>query len=92
LFERIIIQRKNIFLILPKGEKEDYYKYQFTILMKHIMEKYADTVKFNQQKETMRLIITNNFTSPSVLLDSLISFTKDVADLLSTETKSNDSN
>src|SRR3989304_1019915 len=92
LFERIIIQRKNIFLILPKGEKEDYYKYQFTILMKHIMEKYADTVKFNQQKETMRLIITNNFTSPSVLLNSLISFTKDVADVLSTETKSNDSN
>jgi transcription-repair coupling factor (superfamily II helicase) len=25
LFERIIIQRKNIFIILPKGENEEYY-------------------------------------------------------------------
>ncbi len=82
LFERIIIQRKNIFLILPRGEKEDYYKYQFNILMKHIMEKYADTVKFNQQKETLRLIITNNFASPTALLESLIAFTKDVSMIL----------
>ena len=83
LFERIIIQRKNVFIILPKGEKEDYYKYQFNILMKHIMQKYADTVKFKQQKETLRLIISNNFSSPSALLESLIAFTKDVAALLS---------
>lgn len=82
LFERIIIQRKNIFLILPRGENEDYYKYHFNILMKHVMEKYPDKVKFNQQKEIMRLIITNNFSTPSGLLDYLISFTKDVADLL----------
>lgn len=83
LFERIIIQRKNVFIILPKGEKEDYYKYQFNILMKHIMQKYADTVKFNQQKETLRLVITNNFSSPQALLENLIAFTKDVAGLLS---------
>jgi transcription-repair coupling factor (superfamily II helicase) len=79
LFERIIIQRKNIFLILPRGEKEDYYKYRFTVLMKHIMEKYSDTVKFNQQKETMRLVITNNFNAPAALLEGLINFVKDVS-------------
>ncbi len=87
LFERIIIQRKNIFLILPKGEKEDYYKHQFSILMKHIMEKYPDKVKFNQQKETLRLVVANNFTSPTALLDYLISFTKDVVGLLNDNPK-----
>lgn len=88
LFERVIIQRKNIFLILPKGENEDYYKYRFTVLMKHIMEKYTGSVKFNQQKETMRLIITNNFASPSALLESLIAFVKEVSSVLNVEKKS----
>ena len=35
LFERIIMQRKAVTIILPKGEKEDYYKYQFVELMHH---------------------------------------------------------
>jgi transcription-repair coupling factor (superfamily II helicase) len=83
LFERVIIQRKNIFLILPRGENEDYYKYKFNVLMKHIMEKYTDTIKFNQQKETLRLIIPNNFASPSDLLEYLIAFSKDAARVLS---------
>ncbi|NWF89134.1 MAG: transcription-repair coupling factor [Ignavibacteriaceae bacterium] len=85
LFDRVIIQRKNIFLILPRGENEDYYKHRFTILMKHIMEKYSDTVKFNQQKETMRLVIINNFASPAALLESLIVFTKDISLVLNQE-------
>lgn len=85
LFERVIIQRKNIFLILPKREKEEYYKFQFSVLMKHIMEKYSDMVRFNQQKETLRLIIANNFSSPSELLEKLIAFTKDAATVLSEE-------
>jgi len=88
LFERVIIQRKNIFLILPKGENEDYYKYRFAVLMKHIMEKYTGSVGFNQQKETMRLIITNNFASPSALLESLIAFVKEVSSVLNVEKKS----
>jgi transcription-repair coupling factor (superfamily II helicase) len=87
LFERVIIQRKNIFLILPKEGKEDYYKYLFNLLMKHILENYSNTVKFNQQKETLRLIISNNFSSPSALLESLIGFTKDVAAILNQESK-----
>jgi transcription-repair coupling factor (superfamily II helicase) len=85
LFERIIIQRKNIFLVLPKGEKEDFYNYRFNVLMKLIMDKYADTVKFNQQKDTLRLIITNNFPSPHSLLESLIAFTKEVSLILNQE-------
>jgi transcription-repair coupling factor (superfamily II helicase) len=88
LFERVIIQRKNIFLILPGEEKEGYYKYQFNVLMNHIIKKYSDTVKFNQQKETLRLIISNNFASPFALLESLIAFVKEVSSVLNVEKKS----
>lgn len=89
LFGRVIIQRKNIFLILPKGENEDYYKYKFNVLMKHIIEKYSDKVKFNQQKETLRLIIANNFASPKDLLEYLITFSEDTANLLSNPIQTN---
>ncbi len=81
LFERIIIQRKNIFIILPKGEKEDYYKYRFVELMRFIMDNYKDRIKFNQQKEVLKFSIPNNFESPEKLLDFLISFSREVMDL-----------
>ncbi len=81
LFERIIIQRKNIFIILPKGEKEDYYKYRFVELMRFIMDNYKDRIKFNQQKEVLKFSIPNNFESPEKLLGFLISFSREVMDL-----------
>ena len=80
LFERVIIQRKNIFLILPKGEKEDYYKDKFNMLMSFIMNNYKSRVKFNQQKETLKLVITNNFKSPEELMEFLIKFCKEVSE------------
>ncbi|MFO7446395.1 MAG: transcription-repair coupling factor [Ignavibacteriaceae bacterium] len=81
LFERVIIQRKNILIILPKGEKEDYYKVRFVELMRFIMDEYKDRIKFSQQKEVMKLVISNNFESPEKLLEFLIKFTKEVAAL-----------
>jgi transcription-repair coupling factor (superfamily II helicase) len=81
LFERVIVQRKNIFIILPRGEKEDYYKVKFIELMRFIMDNYKDRIKFNQQKETMKLSLINNFESPEKALEFLIDFCKKVADL-----------
>ena len=81
LFERIIIQRKNIFLILPRGEKEDYYKVKFVDLMRFIMDNYNDKIKFNQQKEVMKLIITNHFKTPEDLFGFLIKFCKEIMNL-----------
>ena len=78
LFERVILQKKNIFLILPKGEKEDYYKEKFNLLMQFIMGNYKNKVKFNQQKETLKLVIMNDFKSPEDLLEYLIKFCRDV--------------
>lgn len=80
LFERIIIQRKNIFLILPKGRNEDYYQYRFIQLMRFVMTDYNNKITFNQQKENMRLIIQNNFESPEKIFDFLFEFCNKVID------------
>ncbi len=85
LFERIIIQRKNINIILPDGQKEDYYKFKFVELMHFIMQEYKNSVKFVQQrpssskgKDIMKLVITNEFESPEKLMQFLIQFCRDV--------------
>ncbi len=87
LFERVAIQRKNIFIILPRGEKEDYYKVRFVELMRFIMDEYKDKIKFNQQKEVMKLVIENRFEKPEDILSYLITFCSRVAKLFGNEVK-----
>jgi transcription-repair coupling factor (superfamily II helicase) len=87
LFERIAIQRKNIFIILPRGEKEDYYKVRFVELMRFIMDNYKDKVKFNQQKEVMKLVIENRFEKAEDILSYLITFCGRVSKLFGNEVK-----
>ncbi|MBK7631764.1 MAG: transcription-repair coupling factor [Ignavibacteriales bacterium] len=87
LFERIAIQRKNIFIILPRGEKEDYYKVRFVELMRFIMDEYKDKIKFNQQKEVMKLVIENRFEKAEDILSYLITFCGRVAKLFGNEIK-----
>ena len=74
LFERIIIQRKNIFIILPRGENEEYYKYKFVELMRFILDEYKNEIKFVQQKGVMKLTIENKFTKPEEILSYLLKF------------------
>jgi transcription-repair coupling factor (superfamily II helicase) len=81
LFERVIIQRKNIFIVLPRGEKEEYYKIRFVELMRFIMDNFKNSVKFSQQKDVMKLAINNNFESPEKLLEFIIKFSREVGDL-----------
>lgn len=81
LFERIIIQRNNISVILPRGDKEDYYKYYFIELMRHIVDNYKNNIKFIQQKEVMKLSVINNFDSPESTFEFLIKFCKEVEKL-----------
>jgi transcription-repair coupling factor (superfamily II helicase) len=89
LFERVIIQRKNIFVILPKGQKEEYYKFKFVELMRFIIEEYKETIKFNQQKDVLKLVIQNNFESPEKLMDFIIELSKKVMNLFGAEIKEN---
>lgn len=87
LFERVAIQRKNIFIILPRGEKEDYYKVRFVELMRFIMDHYKDKIKFSQQKEVMKLVIENRFEKPEDILSYLITFCGRVGKLFGNEIK-----
>lgn len=87
LFERIIMNRKNVTVILPKGEKEDYYKFKFVELMRFIVASHKDNVKFEQKDETMKLVIRNNFQSPEKLLEFLIDFSKSIGKLFENNNK-----
>jgi transcription-repair coupling factor (superfamily II helicase) len=89
LFERVAIQRKNIHIILPRGQKEDYYKVRFVELMRFIMDEaaYKDKIKFNQQKEVMKLVVENRFEKPEDILSYLITFCSRVSKLFGNEVK-----
>ncbi len=81
LFERIIMQRKIINIILPKGEKEDYYKLQFVELMRYILNEHKETINFEQKKKVMRLQIKNTFESPEKLLEFLIEISSSISNM-----------
>jgi len=94
LFERIIIQRKQISIILPRGEKEEFYQFKFLQLMRFILDEYKNTVKFDQQrtpgrtgKDIMKLIIPNNFENPERLMEFFIGFSKRIMELYGVEVK-----
>jgi transcription-repair coupling factor (superfamily II helicase) len=99
LFERIIMQRKTVTILLPKGDREDYYKYKFVELMRFILDEHKETIKFEQKNDlpagrqgVMKLIVKNNFESPERLLEFLILFSMNISKLFThqpTQTKSN---
>lgn len=63
LFEKIIIQKQIVSIILPAGDKEDYYKNKFLLLMRLILDEYKDLIKFVQRKDSMKLEIENKLKS-----------------------------
>ncbi|MFZ1292516.1 MAG: transcription-repair coupling factor [Melioribacteraceae bacterium] len=75
-FERIVITRKKVTLILPKGENEDFYKNRFSMLMQLIVSEYSKTIKFIQEKDVMKLESENKFNSAEEVLISTINFMK----------------
>lgn len=76
LFERVIIQSKNIMIILPRGDKEEYYREKFPKLMEYIMHNHASTIKFTQQKDVLKLVMPNKFKNAEEMLEFLINFCK----------------
>ncbi|MCH7826777.1 MAG: hypothetical protein IIC75_02200 [Bacteroidetes bacterium] len=79
------MQRKRIIIILPKGEREEYYKFKFVEMMRFILDKYKNTISFKQDKDIMKLVIKNNYESPEVLLTFLITFCNEVIELFNIE-------
>lgn len=78
LFERIIIKQNKATIILPKGEREEFYTNQFTKLMQYIMGNYSKDVHFKQGKEVMKLEIQNKFSEPGGIMNYLINFCREL--------------
>jgi len=81
MFERVVIMRDKIALILPNSKNEDYYKIKFPVLMNFIMNNHAQSVRFKQVKETMKLEIENNFRSIEDTLEYLTKLLKEIVNL-----------
>jgi transcription-repair coupling factor (superfamily II helicase) len=75
-FERIVITRQKITLILPKGENEEFYQTKFPELMQLIVTEYSDSIKFVQNNSVMKLEKDNSFNSIEEVLNAVTQFIK----------------
>lgn len=82
MFERVIIQREKITLVLPKVGYEDYYQNRFPNFMKWILDEHSKDVQFIQKNETMKLEMENKFTDAADTLGFIIRFCQDVEKVL----------
>ena len=78
LLERIVILRDRITIILPKADREDFYKDKFSELMQIIMNSYSKRIQFKQVKDVMKLEMKNEFRSNEETLNYLINFLKEI--------------
>ena len=78
MFERIVILRNGISIILPSKNKEDFYKNKFTVLMNFIVSDYSGKIRFEQNKNNMKLKMDNEYSSIEEALDFVIKFCKEV--------------
>ncbi len=76
LFERVVITKKKIAIVLPGGEKEDFYQRKFPVLMELVLNEYDKKIRFLQNEKTMKLELDNNFSSIEETLEFLTGFCK----------------
>ncbi|MEE9431410.1 MAG: transcription-repair coupling factor [Melioribacteraceae bacterium] len=80
-FERVVITRKKIVLILPKGDNEEFYNNKFAKLMDFIVAKYSGKINFIQKKDVMKLETENTTSSPEEVLEETIKVILDILDI-----------
>ncbi|MEJ5351160.1 MAG: transcription-repair coupling factor [Melioribacteraceae bacterium] len=85
LLERIIIQRKKSIIILPKGNREEFYQNKFVPLLNFIYENYSKSIKFVQQNETLKLEIINSSDEPEKILEFLIELCKQMTNIINAD-------
>ena len=83
LFERVVIQFKKITIVLPKGDKENFYQKKFIPLLTFINENYSKDIKFVQANETMKFEMNNKFGSAEAAMNFLIKFCTEVISKIS---------
>ncbi len=91
LFERVVITKRKISLVLPGEKKEEFYQSKFPVLMELIMKEYDKTIRFAQNKDTMKLELDNNFSSVEETLDYVTKFCKRILEVYeNVESKKNE--
>lgn len=78
LMERVVILRNKISIILPKAEKEDFYKSKFQEFMQLILSKYSRDIHFKQTDKVMKIEMENRFRSPEETLTYVIDLLKEI--------------
>ncbi|MCA0387251.1 MAG: transcription-repair coupling factor [Bacteroidetes bacterium] len=81
MFDRVIIQRNRIMLVLPHKDREEFYEYNFKVLLHLVMTKYRDSIKFDQQRDSMKLIIEKTFETPEKVIDYLMDLFQQIMSL-----------
>ncbi len=82
LFERVIIQRKQVMIVLPKGDNARYYETKFAPLAAYIMDHFKNLIQLHQQNDSIKLIIKKEFEFPEVAIEFLIGFAKNIEGLM----------
>lgn len=82
LFERIVIQNNRVAIILPRGEREQFYQTKFVPMLTFVNNNYGKDIKFVQTDETLKLEMVNKFNSPESVMNFLIKFCQQVIEAL----------
>lgn len=83
LLERVVIQKEKITIVLPKGEREDFYKNKFIHLINLINNNYGKEIKLVQSKEILKLEMKNKYETPEKVLEFMIGFCKEMIKAIS---------
>jgi transcription-repair coupling factor (superfamily II helicase) len=78
LMERVVVLRDRISIILPKAEREEFYKNKFQNFMEFIVNKYSKEIHFKQTNKVMKIEMPNKFRSPEETLTFLIELLKEI--------------
>ncbi len=78
LMERVVILRDKISIILPKQDREEFYKEQFQKFMEFIVSKYSKQIHFKQTNKVMKIEMKNTFRSPEETLSYTIDLLKEI--------------
>jgi transcription-repair coupling factor (superfamily II helicase) len=78
LMERVVILRDKISVILPKEDREEFYKGQFQKFMELIVSKYSKIIHFKQTNKVMKIEMKNSFRSPEETLNFIIDLLKEI--------------
>jgi transcription-repair coupling factor (superfamily II helicase) len=82
LFERVIIQRKQVIIVLPRGDNALYYETKFGHLAAYIMDHFKDMIQIQQQNDSIKLVVKREFEFPEKAIEFLTGFAKNIHGLM----------